>query len=401
MFIKITINGKDVSQEDCRYNEELGRFFEFYKDYTNKIWHKGNPYSIDNNKPVNHNETVTFNFRWTMFQRERKIKVNGLKPEGVRYEIISNEKPIGCGRHSKIKKIEGTIRFDGSGIHLKKHGQDGRHRVVKIQTHHDGYGGNSQSEYKYSTKAGHLAIKKPLVVVHIAPNGLLTSTSYLVLDELPGYDLYDIIKKNNLSMTQRFNLSQCLLMTVKTQVTDKEMIHRDIKPENIHVDLTQTPFEVNIFDYGYATDITYPDGKNPGSLGYAPPELVGNRENFFNINEKVDVYSIARVIAQLWNVNNHSYTINYIEQHVVISSDETLADIFKGFSHSELNECQQSIIRNTLKSMLSFNPEQRLSINDALYHFSQAANASQVNLPFFSPPKKSQLQVSKNNALSP
>lgn len=213
-----------------------------------------------------------------------------------------------------------------------------------------------QNYWHFSRRAPHLAIKSPT---------LMESTSYTVMRKLPGRELYDIIsevRRGQLSIQNRIDLSKALLQALKKQVTDKGLVHKDIKVENILVNLGP-PMHVNIIDYAFAIERGTSDGKACGTRSYIAPEIV-QHPNMIS-SPKSDVYSLGRVIALLWNVDLTTYNLEYYNPYVLFSNQ--LKALFSKITG--LEDIEKLTIRNTLTGMLSNNPVTRSSLDDAIKGF--------------------------------
>lgn len=273
----------NLTHVDNQYTQRLFQFFEAQAKAGIKVWKKRTPYHFL--------DGTEFSLHHDMFQRDRKEG-----HVGVRYELISNDQPIGSGSFAKIKKIEATIALDENTFRCKKRGEN-KARVVKIQHHSESSNPLSflDNEYKYSLKASHLAIKKPTLftALHHHPK------SYMVMKQISGCEIFKIIDEDTnqikvLSTRERFQLSNALLRALKDQVTSLGIVHRDIKIENIMV--SGPPFVMHLIDYGLSMDVAHPDGKQVGTPAYAAPEIFNAP---LTVGPKADVFSIARVIALL------------------------------------------------------------------------------------------------------
>ncbi len=283
--------------------------------------------------------------------------------KGVRYEFVS-ARAIGVGATCSVYRVQGTLAITKNSIHFKPYGY--KARVVKKQQHNKEYPLSKViNEYNLSKKAANLAIKPPTIV---------GSTSYLFMKKLPGRELYEIISDDFdgrvvLSLEQRIGLTDALLNALKEQVTDKGLIHRDIKADNIFADLCTNPISVNIFDFGLSVLIGKSDGKSPGSPAYAPPEIFYRGKQ----TPKVDVYSLARVIALLWRVDLASYSYTNDYQYVLSAENVNLDTLFMGIT--DLSDNNKQIIQSTLQSMLEADSDMRMSIEEAIERFSQVTIA--------------------------
>lgn len=348
----IGINLKAIAPEHVA---QLLRFFDSQSEHGMTSWEKDRLYTFDDGSE--------FTFRNDVFQRARK---DG--HEGLRYEAISNKAPIGQGGFGTVRRIKGTVVLDAEDerIQFKKHGKDGKRRVVKVQEHTawENSLADYQKAFEFSKRAPHLAIKEPAIV----DTSLVRQTSYTVMDEIPGRDLFaisadDYAGVDVLSTLERIDLTYALLLALKEQVRDQGLVHRDIKPENILVDLGP-PITVKIIDYDFSMDT--PDGQSLGTEGYYAPEIVSAP---MSTCEKADVYSMGRVIALIWRVDVATYIEN--EDYPYAPNRYTFDDLLAGLFHEldDLHDADRIDIENMLIGMLHTDPESRFSVDEALDAF--------------------------------
>ena len=337
------INPSKLSNDDIK---NLFIFFEEQKTLGIQRWTQGHAYTFE--------DKTEFSFAYDVIQRKRK---DG--KEGVRYEFISSL-CVGKGGYSSIYEIDGTLKITSDNILYKQYGYKNKTRVVKIQEHSAAYPLQCVlSEYHFSKQADHLAIKEPVI------DG---QTSFTVMRKMKGRDLIDIIiddhsGKHPLSNQQRMDLSKALLKALKEQVTDKGLVHRDIKGENIRVDMT-SPDPIQIYDFAFTMPINKPDGTYPGSISYAPPEQFFSERQ----TEKIDVFSMGRVLALLWRVDKASYMYSDMDLVVYNASHINLDTLFMGIDGLSAENAHQ--IRSTLQSMLINDSAARITIEEAIEQFS-------------------------------
>ena len=335
-LMRLKINLKKANN---LYVKQLIDFFRSESEKGIKIWKKDKSYFFrDGSK---------FALKHDVFERKRKEG----KP-GVYYEVISNKDLIGYGAFGKVAKISRTLSIDDQGINPKISGE----RVVKIQEHTVAKNPLSvllEREYKLSVLAGHLGVKEPTIT-----GSCRKKYSYTVMKRLPGRDLHDVMAsdlsgKETLSTQRRVELSRALLYALNEQVTSKGIIHRDIKPCNIIVNLSH-PIQVNIIDYGLSTDVVHPLFRINGTRGYFSPEAV---KNPLSVSVKSDVFSMARVIAQIWHVD-----LDFCKSY-----KSTESEIRKKINKvSDLDEDSKNKIITILLGMLKYKQKDRFSIEDSI-----------------------------------
>ncbi|STX29222.1 serine/threonine-protein kinase [Legionella beliardensis] len=338
---QINVKSGQLTEKEA---QDLYIFLENQSQLGIKYWQKNKRYSVNG-------KVCTFTN--DMFQREGK--------DGrYRYEVISS-KELGQGSFGTVNLIKNTVTFDNEQIYFKKSSKkDGSRRVVKMQYHASPESFESlESEYQISTKATHLAVKKPILIED-------KQFSLMRMKHLPGQELQsilqdDLTKKRVLTVAERMELTHALLKALQAQVIDKGIIHRDIKPGNILVDLGP-PLLVNIIDYGVS--ISTPDGNGAGTPIYSAPEIFTNP---INTSPKSDVYSMGRVLALLWGCNNETYNDKY---GAYLFKNLPTHEILKGlFSRcGKLGKVERDIF-DALANMLKHNPEERSDINNAIMAF--------------------------------
>ncbi|MFJ1267766.1 protein kinase [Legionella lytica] len=349
MFI---INPQTLSPEHAK---KLSAFFNEQVKKGIHAWSNQRIYSFT--------EDSYFTFSSNVIMRQPKQGKTGL-----RYEFIS-ARLLGTGSYGSVYEIEGTLRFDETSFRFKGHDDNGKSRAIKIQRHNDLLSAQKAwKEYCLSQRAPYLALKKP--TYEKKSDGLV---SYLVMRQFKGRGLDAIIQddlfgKNVLTLEQRMELTKGLLNALKEQVTDKSLIHRDLKPENILVDMRTQPITVNIIDFGLSTYAEAPDEKYPGTPLYKAPEIWDRQSQ----SCKSDVFSMARIIAELWRDTTLStlITLGSHERACTNAHHVSLSTLFTGIDG--LDDTTKSIIETTLAGMLQVNSIFRFSIDKAIEHFANS-----------------------------
>jgi serine/threonine-protein kinase LegK1 len=325
------------------------KLFQFFSLSSDDYWKKNTTYSFANG--------TQFTFANDVIKRARKET-----HAGFRYEFIGNNE-LGKGSYGVVFPIDGTLALNNKtkDITFKQFGyRTGdklKRRVVKKQLH-DADGNpkdNATKEYDLSLQASHLGIKKPVFV---------GDTSYTVMKFMPGEELFDVLVDSNrlkaLTTIERLRLTLSLLNALKTQVTDKGLIHRDIKPENIRVDMST--FTVNIIDYGLSVKANMLDNIACGTLGYVAPEVIDKSNP---TNSKADVFSMAKVIGLLWEADfDEYYDIYYTAKKL---NEFTIKDAHQ-------------FVQPLLKNMLAVDPDDRLSLENAINLFNKMSTNNQSHV---------------------
>lgn len=286
----------------------------------------------------------------------RKRKEN--KP-GNRYEVISTNQ-TGKGTFGLVYDIRGTLALNTEIITFKQEKKP--RRVVKIQIHSKKNPAKRlQNEYQIAKIATHLAIKEPTQI---------DKQSYTIMKKIDGVELHDIINddltcRSILSLEQRVALCIAILKAYREQLASKEIIHRDIKPANILVNLKH-PVTVNFIDFGASTLAISPDIRNTGTPGYKAPEISAAEKP----TAKIDIFSLARVLALLWRNNLASYQAN------AIANNATYNQLFEDLDG--LSAADQAIIKLTLEKMSARDPLARITIEQAILAFESISLKNQI-----------------------
>ncbi len=355
----------------------LYKFFESQARMSINLWKKETIYYFDNGQ--------AFLFKNDVFRR-----ASHSRPGQFRYEVISNKVVFGRGAYGIVKLIKRTVAFgeglDGQGsIRFKKAGKEGKRRAVKIAHSSDGI---DDLQYEYASGAPHCAFKSPVEI----GVGSSTQRSYLAMRRHPGQSLCKIMAyRQALTTAQRLALSIGLLQALKRQVTDLGIIHRDIKPQNIMVEMGP-PMSINIIDYGFSRKRgTF--ARASGSLPYLAPEHI--YRGIGPIGDNSDIYSMARVIALVWNVDCSVYGH---DSHRMINPDSKLLRLFDGIT--DLNEIVKVQIQRTLIAMLSFDPTARLSLDKAIAYFDQIGRCwADLQLDYVAPMAQESIDAGAREAV--
>ncbi|HBC0464532.1 TPA: protein kinase [Legionella pneumophila] len=311
--------------------------------------------------------TYCFSFNQSLVRRPRKSD-----QKKHAFEIFDpNKNPLGKGGYGIVYPILGTIQFEFGNVIKRPQ----KNKLVKIQNH--SYRDQSHSvlrEYQGLLQSGHIAVKPPVFVVDKE-----SKFSYLIMEKADGTVLEKFlnpVKRLDLSeeipelnLIDRIEITFAILKAIKEQVTDKHLIHRDIKPGNIIIDFSKSPPIAKVIDFGFVLRESEQDYHRCGTRAYRAPESFNTQALY---TAKADVWSTGRILSYLWG---DKYTNYYISRdkgldYVVEKSRNDLL-----FSEPELelyltNE-DKSKIRASLNAMLVVNPEERVSIDEAIKQFSR------------------------------
>lgn len=274
----------------------------------------------------------------------------------IRFEVIDNYL-FDSGSYSKIYKSLYTLFIDDENNLIVKKRKEGSKRIIKEQ------------KLKESASVKHLNVMlreanamRKTSFFHSKPIVWSNSKSFLIMRELTGTNLLNLININEFSIHERYQLTLDLLKALKVQIHDRGYIHRDIKPENIIVNQIENQFVIYIIDYGFIKNHDDDDSlESKGSPPYAAPECYNSGKIK---TEKSDIYSMGRVLMYLWGDDNSSekeYKTCFEE-----SQNPGFTNLFKCMNPKPL---QQEEIRDILKKMCDPCMENRPSLDQIIGMF--------------------------------
>lgn len=180
---------------------------------------------------------------------------------------------------------------------------------------------------------------------HCKPLSSDQNQSFITMRKLPGVSLLKLIEQNQLGILDRYELTKALVMALKEQINDNNLIHRDVKPENI---LITGHFIIYIIDLALAILKDYDDRHDTlrGAVPYAAPE---SYSPFQCATSKTDIYALGRVLMMLWGddyLHNRDFNpsdVLYTAKHVSFS---TLYDRMDEIPvcHSEIQSLLASMV---------------------------------------------------------
>ena len=191
-----------------------------------------------------------------------------------------------------------------------------------------------------------------------------TNKQYLVLEYASKGELFDYIYCSQKGLKEKYAklVFQKILKGVKA-VHDAGICHRDLKMQNILVDENFNP---KICDFGFAAELKGEDGSGLlneflGTLNYAAPEIFLNRPYK---GDKADIFSLGVVLLNLVTCKIGFIQANKKDKYyrnIMVRKYNRYWDSVR----SQVGEIS-SEVKNLYIKMISFNPDERPSIEDIL-----------------------------------
>lgn len=159
-----------------------------------------------------------------------------------------------------------------------------------------------EKEFEIGYKLDHPNIAKTIAKEY-DDNGM-----YIISEFIDGITLREYIELNKTITTRLKRKFIIEIVNALKYIHSKQIIHRDLKPENILI--THNGDNVKLIDFGLSDADNYHIFKEAaGTKNYAAPEILNNEDN---ITFKADLYSLGKIILDLWSVSEE--TINKIER---------------------------------------------------------------------------------------
>ena len=125
------------------------------------------------------------------------------------------------------------------------------------------------------------------------------SSLYMMIEFVPGGDLYQLVKKKCLKESDGVHVS-CQILQGLQYIHANDIIHLDLKPENVMVDqIVRPPYQVKIADFGLSeVMVDRSDGHDrfPGSPLYCSPEIFAKKRNY---DEKTDIWAVGVMFHEM------------------------------------------------------------------------------------------------------
>ena len=298
------------------------------------------------------------------------------QPEQIIDQYVQGETKTGTGLNFTNKKNQTLIRIDKSDFVRMKEDNIFDEYELKEKLGEGAYGSVYKVQQKYTNYLRAVkAIKKKHVdssefyneievlkaldhpnIIKLFDCYQDKSYYYMVEEYCSGGDLFDYIQKEKFFTERKAGTIFNQLLSAVNHLHKKKIVHRDLKPENIVlIEAKNKDVFIKLIDFG--TSITI-KGKNLtqelGTIYYIAPEVFMN-----NYNEKADIWSCGIILYTMLCghppfCGNKENTIKskILHSRLIFPSKE-----FKSVSNEAIEY---------IKHLLSYNPEQRPSAEEAL-----------------------------------
>lgn len=274
-------------------------------------------------------------------ESEVKFKVSELigEKKGNIEDFYVFEKILGEGAFGKVK--------------LSKHKATGLQRAVKIISK------ANMSKAEENSLRNEIEILRNLDHPHILKVYEYFSDKnniYIVTEYCSGGELFDrIVKAGSLSEKKAAGVMNQILLAIN-YCHKHDIVHRDLKPENILYDTKDENSSLKIIDFGTSAIFNSKTKlkEHVGTAYYVAPEVL--KEKYDN---KCDLWSCGVILYIL---------LSGFPPFRGDSDDEILDNVEKGtynLDEPELASVSKDA-KNFIKKLLTYNPEKRISAQDAL-----------------------------------
>jgi serine/threonine protein kinase len=183
--------------------------------------------------------------------------------------------------------------------------------------------------------------------------------SAIVVPYARGGDLFSLVENHGGLPESSARIITHNLLSALSYCHQEGVWHRDVKLENLFI-LTDDLHDTVLADFGYGIDVLKWgfDGQFPGSRSYAAPEIWGQR----SYTEKVDIWSAG---VTLYAIVTDAFPYDIIDG---FDPEKCIAETIKNLSGDHNLAHVSPDCRDLIMKMLRFDPNMRISAQDALEH---------------------------------
>ncbi len=227
----------------------------------------------------NHQDIGLFNFTDSMVA----WSCNDTSLHTMHFEVFNEAHMLARGGQATVYTSKGTLSIGQDDISFS----DKFPRVIKV---------GPESHFSLVERELHQLD----VSFNCLPLTIVGETAYFIMEKVPGVTLEQLLKKNVLSIEQRFLLAFEIIDATR-RIAKNDVYHRDIKPQNIMVHFPGKLPYVCIIDFGLAQFAKRPSSETrqaecfEGTVAFAPPERYENVST-----DNSDTYSVAMVLALIF-----------------------------------------------------------------------------------------------------
>lgn len=185
---------------------------------------------------------------------------------------------------------------------------------------------------------------------------------YLVMENCPGGDLEDHIKKGRVKEEDAKNMFYQMLYGVNFLHTNS-ICHRDIKPGNFMFS-DKSKNTIKLIDFGWSKEYAFSDLVSvAGSPYYVAPEIVKNYDakKKLKYNQLCDTWSLG---VTLYEMLSNKMPFDAGKRNELFKLILTKRLRFEGFVWEKISEDCKDLIRKLLEK----DPKKRLTATEALNH---------------------------------
>lgn len=393
--IYIDIEAIQNRQQALFHAELLAHLFQQYNfdDEKTGVIPKDKPHTVYLSDPGNPSEIIECNVvlahdficrERTSHKPKKQALIKADKEKGniqYRYDAISNGKIRGTGAFSIIKSILLTYKLNPNdnnmsvSICIKKPTLKNNHiierkLVTKITPYlikRDG----KPNEIGMTISKKEADITTPIKHMRAAPlvHDDNQQSTHLVMADLLGVTLQDIILANQLTVKQRFQILLKLYKKYIKQIRENGIFHRDLKPENImcYIDKSGNILGLKYFDFNLSRTRDSEESDTLGTPQYIAPEVWLKQR----ITEAAEVHTLGQLSVEIFGgcartdeISDSKFTLKDAYDQ---SFNPPLYNIFSGISERDLSLQEREYLVALFKSnMMLKDPDDRIKLEEAI-----------------------------------